>query len=280
MPLFRPFLSFVLGLVTILSVAQAQARPQSALDVMTFEDEFTCNDKFPHHSFCEAVEFRPWSEAEKQIVGEYLANINDPRLGHLLEVIKSKGITKIHRVGYGATWYNNISKRRAEFVRSRDKALLWVNPVTNVIGFSDSFFTGTSFMDPHAKVDRKQINVFHELVHVFDVALGHISTSQEFYDSVGWHWDGKEHVIGGVDYHQSQLDFKNILALVGNKQSARAYAQDRELGIQYGFPTVYSMTNTHESFAEIISYYIFDPTAKDYLSPKIQAYVKSVLKED
>lgn len=288
MPRWNGFVIFVikrfqhslLSFFFLLFAVVAGAEPgRSALDIMTFEDQFVCQDRFPHHSFCEAVAFKAWSNEEKQLVSEFLKNINDPRLEYFFEVIRTKGITKLHRVSYSASWHNNITQRRAEFSRNNDKALLWVNPVTKVIGFTDAFFRGTAFVDPYAQVERKQLNVFHELVHVFDIALDHASTSREFYESTGWGWDGKGHVIHGVDYAQVKADFKTILGLVAAKKSAEAYALDRELGRRYGFPTVYGMMNTHESFAELVSYYIFDPTAKDYLSPQIVQYINSVLKE-
>ncbi|MDG0815794.1 hypothetical protein [Bdellovibrio svalbardensis] len=274
-------LTILFTLVSLLVGLTASAKEiNSALDVMTFEDSFTCQDKFPHHSFCEAVEFKPWSAADKEIVSRYLQNINDPRLKFLLQTIQEKGITKLHRVGYTSSWSNNMAQRRVEFHRTAEKAILWVNPVTHVIGFTDAFFNGTPFVDPYAKVERKQLNVFHELVHVYDIALNHISTEDGFKKAAGWEWNGKEFVIHGVDYNQVKADFSAILALVKNKQSALAYAQDRERGRTYGFPTVYGMTNSHESFAEVITYYIFDPTAESYYSKELTEYVKEVLKVD
>lgn len=152
---------------------------------MTFADGFSCNDKFPHHSFCEAVEFKPWSLQEKEQVAQYLRHLNDPRLHNMLKTIKTKGITRLHRVGYAASWFNNSQLRRAEFYRRKDKVLLWVDPVTRVVGFTDAFFVGTPFVDPYAKVDRKQLNILHELVHVYDIARGHVSTDPDFYKAAG-----------------------------------------------------------------------------------------------
>lgn len=266
-------------LITLFALPSLGGEIKSALDVMVFADSFTCNDKFPHHSFCNAVVFKPWTQDEKEIVSEYLRRINDPRLAHVLKTIQEKGITKIHRVEYGANWFNNAGQRRAEFSRSNDKALLWVNPVTNVIGFTDSFFKGTPFMDPYANVERKQLNVLHELFHVFDIATDHTSTGDAFKVATGWEWNGKEFVIHGVDYEKAKDDFKSILDLVKNKQSAIAYAKDRELGRTYGFPTVYAMMNSHECFAEVMSYYIFDPTAESYYSKDLLNFVNSVLQK-
>ncbi|WP_413575514.1 hypothetical protein ACLVWU_14330 [Bdellovibrio sp. HCB290] len=268
----------IFALLTSFSAWATSPGKLSALDIMTFADTFECQDKFPHHSFCEAVQFKPWTEQEKAIVGGYLANINDPRLQGILKTIQANGITKIHRVTHSARWFNNPQFRRVEFVRSAEKAFLWVNPVTNVIGVTDSFFTGTPFMDPRAQVDRKQINILHELMHDFDIATDHALSMEEFEKASGWGHNGKEAVITTVDYEKSKSDFQQVIALVKEKRTAEAYALDRELGMTYGFPTLYAMTNQFESFAEAVAYYIFDPTAANYYSPLLKAYLDSILR--
>ncbi|MEK2687836.1 hypothetical protein [Bdellovibrio sp. GT3] len=262
----------------VLSLSAANASALSALDIMTFADSFQCQDKFPHHSFCEAVEFKPWTEQEKAVVGAYLAKINDPRLQGILKTIQTGGITKIHRVSHSARWFNNPQFRRVEFVRSAEKAFLWVNPVTNVIGVTDSFFTGTPFMDPYAQVDRKQINILHELLHDFDIATNHAFSMEVFEQAAGWGYNGKEAAIVGVDYEQVKAEFKQVMSLMKEKRVAEAYALDREMGRKYGFPTLYAMTNQFEGFAEVIAYAIFDPTAEQYYSKGLQNYLETVFR--
>lgn len=278
----RFFLSAVL-LLGITGFAHA-GEIQSALDIMTFEDSFVCQQedmrRCPHHSFSEAVEFKAWTAEEKEVVSGYLRNIKGPRLQFFLKKIKEKGITKLHRVVYGSTWYNNAAERRAEFVRSANSGILWVDPVTNVIGFTDRFFKGTAFIDPFAQIERKQLNVLHELIHVFDIANGHISSAEGFKQASGWAWDGKQFVINGVDYGAAMKDWESTYALIKHHKAADAYHNDRVMGVQYGFPTLYSMTNSHECFAEILSYYILDPTAPTYLSPELMKYFDQVLKVD
>ncbi|WP_413558262.1 hypothetical protein [Bdellovibrio sp. HCB209] len=268
----------IFALLTSLSAGAANSEALSALDIMTFADSFQCQDKFPHHSFCEAVQFKPWTEQEKAIVGGYLAKINDPRLEGILKTIQKNGITKIHRVSHSARWYNNPQFRRVEFVRSAEKAFLWVNPVTNVIGVTDSFFTGTPFMDPYAKVDRKQINILHELMHDFDIATNHAFSLEVYEKAAGWGYNGKEAVILGVDYNQVKVQFQEVMNLMKEKRVVEAYALDRELGRQYGFPTLYGMTNQFEGFAEVVAYAIFDPTAEQYYSESLKQYLNLVFK--
>lgn len=248
----------------------------SPIDFMTFEDNFECNDKFPHHSFCDAVEFKPWTEAEKEIIRNVLKELDRPELANFYKTIQEKGITKFHRVSYSATWFSNQQKRRAEFIRQNDIPLIWVNPVTNVIGITDKYFSSkNTFIDPFTKLPRNTQAILHELAHDFDLAKNHISSDTRA--DFGWVWDGKNDVIKNVDYQKSQDEFKEILGYIEQDNVNKTYYEDRVRGIKYGYPTLYSMTGSHECFAELISYYILDPNAKDYLSKEIQAKLQEIL---
>ncbi|MNL30894.1 hypothetical protein D3C87_1526550 [compost metagenome] len=127
-------------------------------------------------------------------------------------------------------------------------------------------------------MERKQLNILHELSHVFDVALGHISSEAEFKKAAGWQWNGKEFEIKGIGAQKVADNFRSVLDFIKHGQTAGAYAHDRELGRELGFPTAYGMTNSHESFAELLTYFIFDPTAESYLSPEMIQYLSKVLK--
>jgi|GEM_PF-3656069 hypothetical protein len=262
------------------SIAQAEdGAIHSALDVMTFADSYQCGgERQPPQSYCDAVDFKAWTAEEKAIVSEYLANINDPRLVNFLKTIKEKGITKLYRVNHFAKYFNNPTLRRVEYFRSGESPLLQVDPMNRVLTFSNTFFTGTSFIDPWAKVERRQLNILHELVHVYDMAVSeHLSDDPGFKNAVQWIWNGKEWGPAVPGIAQVQKDFESVLALVRKGQVAEGYLLDRELGRQYGIPTVYGMLNSHELFAEIFSYYIFDPTAETYLPSEVVAHVKSML---
>ena len=270
MKLFAVYLIFILASLT-------QATELTPNEIFEYADTFKCNDKFPHHSFCKAVEFKPWTEEERMVFENILTELDRPELQHFYESIKDKGITKFHRVSYAASWYPNHRLRRTQFSRKQDKVLLWVDPVTKVIGVMDQFFTSTEFMDPYAKVSRKTLNILHELAHVYDVANDHISSKSNISKLARWYWDGKRHAINGLDYDEVLTHFNKILGHVKDKDSARAYSEDRRLGVKYGFPTIYSMMNSHECFAELVSYYILDPQAKHYLSEEIQQELDKIL---
>lgn len=267
-------------LIFILALFSFQLSALEVADVFTFEDTFTCNDRFPHHSFCQAVEFKPWQSEERKRVLELLSVMNEPRFEKIFRVIKEKGIKKFHRVGYASNWRPNQALRRVEFSRNNAKVLLWVNPVTRVVGFTDAFFKGTKFIDPLAKLPRKQLNVVHEVMHVFDLALGYASNSKEFQSAVGWSWDGHTHVIEGIEFYEGRVRFQEIMEFLNNGDAARTYALDRDYGVELGVPTLYSLSNHQESFAETMTYALLDPEAKNYLPQKVQDYVKALLEID
>jgi hypothetical protein len=245
--------------------------------IFEFPDSFKCEDRFPHHSFCKSVGFKRWRTSEIRLIKETLSSLSDPKLQFMFNSIKEKGIVKFHRVSFSASWFPNQQERRVEFSRKNNKVLIWVDPVTNVVGFMDSFFSSKNFIDPHAGISRKTFNLLHELTHIYDIASGHVSSSEGLKKAVGWHWDGNHHVIQGQSFESVQNEFKKILTYVKNGESHKAFTLDRTIGISYGFPTLYSMLNSHENFAELISYYILDPTAKDYLSRDIQRELDSIL---
>jgi hypothetical protein len=252
----------------------------SPIDFMTFPDSFECNEKFPHYSFCDAVEFKPWTEAEKDKIKSILKEIDRPELANFYKTIQEKGIkeknfTKFYRVTYSSTLIPNSKMRRAEFIRKNENTLIWVNPVTNVIGITDNFFGSNNFIDPYTKLPRDTHAILHELAHVFDIAQKHISS--EIKSDLGWSWDGKNDFIRDIDYQKSQDEFKEILVYIEQDNTNKTYYEDRIRGIKYGYPTLYSMTNSHECFAELITYYVLDPKAKEYMSQDIQTKLKEIL---
>lgn len=264
-------------LALLIFLLSLNARALEVADVFSFADTFECQDRFPHHSFCSAVEFKAWSESEREYVLELLSVMNVPAFETVLQIIKEKGIKKFHRVGYASSWHPNQAMRRVEFSRDNGKVLLWVNPVTKVVGFTDAFFKGTPFIDPYANMPRKQLNVVHEVMHVFDLALGYASNSEEYQKAVGWTWDGHDHVIEGIPFKEARARFQDIMHFLKEGDAAKTYALDREYGIELAVPTLYSLSNHQESFAETMTYALLDPTSVNYLPESVQNYVKSLL---
>ena len=258
----------------LLLIAGLESFAASPIDFITFPDNFECNEKFPHHSFCEAVVFKPWAESEKNELKNILKELDRPELKNFYKTIKEKGTTKFHRVSFSSRWVPNQIKRRAEFIRVIDNSLIWADPVTGVVGITDKFFKSSDFIDPYAKLPRKTLNILHELAHVYDIARKHVSS--EIKSEMGWYWDGKEDTIKSIDYKKSQQEFREILEYL-QIDSSKTYSEDRLRGIQYGYPTLYSMTNGHECFAELVTYYVLDPEAKKYLSEEIQTTLNKIL---
>lgn len=264
-------------LVILLALCIKSAFAVSAVDLFTFEDSFDCNDKFPHYSFCSAVNIKPWKESEKALVRKYLSMLKSEKLDHFYQTIKDKGIHKFHRIEYGARWYNDHANRKVLFSRSSENALLWVNPVIRMIGFSDRFFDNEQRTDPYSPLPKKALNVFHELVHNFDIAQDHISNNSQIQKAIGWTWNGKDFVIDGLDHAKAKSDFDNLIKLSKDGYRQLSYNLMREKGIELGLPSLYSTFNTHECFAEILTYFVFDPYAKHYLSEEVQKVLDDVV---
>ena len=267
------------GLMSIILLLMIQSTFSISLDFFEFADTYECNDRFPHHSFCKAVVFKKWKKEEKELIRSYLNDFNVPVLENFFKKIKESGITKIHRVEHAASWKALIQERRVEFFRRNTKVLIWVNPVTKVMGITDSYFKGTKFIDPYVRMPRKKINILHEMVHLYDLATHHAVKNSNFNDVVGWEWEKEKNRFGirNVDYDIVENQFREILNLVKQKKSKKAYALDRKLGIKYGFPTLYSMTSKAECFAEFLAYYVLDPNSKNYMNANIIEELDAIL---
>lgn len=270
-------LGFSLAIAMPQNENAVQHPPTSAAEALEFADNYSCNERFPHFSFCEAVQFKAWTSEEQEQVTKILRSFKGPRFQKILQHIQRSGFNKLHRVSFSSSWYPKPELRRVEFIRRNDKVLLWVNPTTKVVGFTDAFFTGTPYHDLHVKKDRKEINILHELIHVFDITSDYPSTSDEFKKAAALSWNGKNYDTQSMSGAEIQEAFKKIIELVKLKRSKEAYALDREMGIKNGFPTLYGMTSLQEGFAEVVAYYLLDPQAPKYYSPELQAYLDSLL---
>lgn len=274
------YLSFILALSLF---------PQSALskttktlsEILTFKDSYQCNDKFPDHSYCKAVSFSPWSEKDKNLVKEKLDQLERlapaGMLDHFKDVLSNSTGNKLYRVSYSARWYVNRLERKTYFSRNFTRPLLWVDPLTKVIGFMDHFFDREDFQDPSAPIDKRSLNIFHELVHAFDIANGHLSTNDHFQEAVGWYWTGEDHEIKGIDHQKLKADFEKYLLIAKNGNREESYLLMRKAGMKLGLPSLYSAFNSHESFAEFLTYYVFDPKAKDYMNDEVKSVLDDIL---
>lgn len=245
-------------------------------NIFYFENSFECNHTFPNFSFCSAAGFKPWSQEEKSQVINLIDSLPQKQLKHFFKTIQEKGITKLHRASHSTRWVPNHSERRVDFVREDRQAAIWVNPVTKVVGFSDTFFKKESVVDPYTGLERKVFVILHELAHVFDLA-GRYSSTGTFLNILNWSYREGNWSPRGVSALEVKNYFSVILELARDKNLQEAYSLDRNLGHSYGYPTLYSMTSFQESFAELLAYSVLDPDAKDYLPKKILDYFDIIL---
>ena len=269
---FRGLFIFIL-LFLFFALTAAETSYASAF---SFEDNFECNDSFPHHSFCTAVGFKPWSEVEKNEIKYLIDSLPVAKLENFFKVIHEKGTVKFHRVNHSSTWVPNNKERRVEFVRDHRQAAIWVNPVTKVVGFSNSFFNKEQVVDSYTGVDRKKFVILHELAHVFDLAWAY-SSHKAFLDILNWSYREGAWSPLGHSALKIKTHFSEILKISKNESLQKAYAMDRRLGRSYGYPSLYSMLSVQESFAELLAYSVLDPSADEYLSLEILNYFEAIL---
>ncbi|MDD0851602.1 hypothetical protein HBN50_00785 [Halobacteriovorax sp. GB3] len=276
------FIYFLIIITLSLFSQSALSKTTKTLsEILSFQDSYECNDKFPHHSYCKAVQFSAWSEQDKKLVKGKLDQLERMAPAGMLDhfkdtLLKSAG-KKLYRVSYSARWYVNRLERKTYFSRNFTRPLLWVDPLTKVIGFMDHFFDREDFQDPSAPIDKRSLNIFHELVHAFDIANGHISTNDHFQKAVGWYWTGEDHEIKGIDHQKLKADFDKYLAIAKEGDREKSYQLMRQAGMKLGLPSLYSAFNSHECFAEFLTYYVFDPKAKDYMNDEVKKVLDDIL---
>lgn len=248
-----------------------------ASEIFTFENSFSCNERYPHHSFCTAADFKEWSDTDKNEVKGWIDSLPKEKLASFFNQIKEHGILKFHRVNHSTVWRPNHRERRVEFSRDvSSKAIVWVSPVTKVIGFTDGFFKNNNVKDPYTGLDRKQLVILHELAHVFDLS-GDYSSQDSFLDLLKWSYKDGAWSPKGVSSYYIKDSFSLILETVKNEGLEKGYALDRKFGLEHGYPTLYAMTSFQESFAELLAYSILDPYAGEYMSKGVVSYFERLV---
>ncbi len=258
-------------IILILVISNSYAK-----ELFELSDNYHCSEgSFPPKSFCQAVKFTPWKTSEKKFIKGLLKELNLKQYKHLYQTIKGKGITKIHRVKYSSNWYANSQTRTVEFFRLREPVLMWVNPTTNVIGITDHFFNAPNISDEISGKNKKLLNLLHEIIHVFDIASNH--PSSKYRQKFGWKWNHNQEVYRQTSPQEIMDEFLQILEYSRNIDPIKAHSMNRQAGIHYGVPTLYALFNTKEFFAEVLSYYLLDPKAKDYLPKDLQIILDQIL---
>lgn len=233
------------------------------------KDSFSCNDNFPHYSFCNAVGFKKWNESEYKTLNNALTSLKAlPRLREFFNQIDKSSFKGIYRLEHIAGWYADHPNRKIYFFRSHDKATLWVDPITKVVGVLDSFFVKINSFPKEEQNRVAMKSLLHELSHVIDISMGNISSTKEFYEIFNWRWNKhrRKYVLDSVLHKQAVKEF---FKLIENKQRRTwpwVYRQDQKRGNYYSLPSLYSAVNPQENFAENLTHYYLDTNYESYSS--------------
>jgi hypothetical protein len=186
----------------------------------------------------------------------------------------------------------------------------------DTLSINPDLFFQKGFKDPYAGFERAEHSFLHELLHI-RVKSAVSNYFPDFLKITGWEiienngvlpeyqivkppppeWSTVKKVTiwvksqgrvwgprdnGSKSISRSEIDdaetrAEKVLAQTNDWVGARRVARDYARG--HGFPTIYSMTDPDESFAEFGAFIYLDPTATQYMTPEvIQFFKKNILR--
>lgn len=264
--IFKLLLFFVMT-----SQAWAQGfEPGNAFDWnqrVTFAEPFDCDASFVSHTRCVISQPKELTLQEKEILKSLFQRLPEESLT-LFEQIFKRDDDKITIFRHRSGW-ESIGPNR--FKRNNLVTAIVDRGRKNTIHVFDLFFEITKPINE--TYNHQDYTLFHEIVHIYDRNNKNVSETAEFLSLYGWERvpTGETYSLGGflqpvLRWQTADLTFQeldairleiNELYLSGDK--AGATNRNLGVGLQYGHPTSYSMTNPHENLAELVTHYFLDP---------------------
>jgi hypothetical protein len=142
-----------------------------------------------------------------------------------------------------------------------------------VIGITDAFFAMADVIDPMSGYRFSDLVLLHELIHAFDDRK--VSADTEFAALTGWSFrNGRWQYAHRINYSEYQGVVAETRTLYGLARYADAWERDRAFATRmtFAFPTIQSLVNPGESFADILAHLLVDSTAATYLEPDVIAW--------
>jgi hypothetical protein len=154
-----------------------------------------------------------------------------------------------------------------------------------IIAITDAFFQTESVRDPISGYRYGDAILLHELVHAFDDRER--SADERFRSLAGWVWRGDRwKYTNRVDVLRYHEVFADTLMLYSRGRHSDAWQRDRLFATSMAvpLPTIQSLVNPEESFADILAHLIVDPNASTYLNRDVidwfEASVFPMLREN
>ena len=148
----------------------------------------------------------------------------------------------------------------------------------NVIGITDAFFDLAEVRDPIGGYRVGDLVLLHELIHAFDDRRqSHLS---DFVALTGWtRENGRWQYKNRVSLSGYNGIYADTLTMYARGRYEEAWARDRRFATALAVPVprIQSLVDPGESFADILSHLILDPTARDYLPAPVVAWVEGVV---
>ena len=110
--------------------------------------------------------------------------------------------------------------------------------------------------------------------HAYAFLSGGISQQTAFLKAAGWQLPNPEIDIG-ADKKEIEDQNNDIKDALNKKDLRQAIEIQKEYDRKFGLPTLYSMANPAESFAEAVTWSFHDKEAESYLRKDLAEFLKS-----
>jgi hypothetical protein len=140
------------------------------------------------------------------------------------------------------------------------------------IVFFDLFFNNPIKIDPITHTDLRSHTFLHELIHAYDKDHS-ISLNADFLRLAGFQTDTFHPDFIKNTMTEREAIIEDIIRHKQNQRELEAFTLEREYGMSYGLPRLYSMTSPHEALADLASHIFYDESHLRYIDPKLVEYV-------
>lgn|GEM_PF-4080187 len=212
--------------------------------------------------FCKflAVDYRPWTQEERRRVREALDPVSSaPKLSVLISDFKKNGIKEI------------------VFLRVYDDQDSAGSLVVNdrlFIYLRNQFFTSKSMYGTWSEQS-------HALAHEFFHAYAHFNAPQSYFSDPFWtslaaatSWGYPMKTNANIVKSELNAKVRERVSLCKSGKFQEAAALDLEYSRPKGFPSLYSMTQLGEYFAELGSFLAHDEDMASALKPDVRAWLQ------
>lgn len=216
---------------------------------------------------CAVASPKPWSEDERRSIGDALQRIAGQELvrGIIVGALDN-GYEGLRRYATdtepapGSGWEPKFSPG-------------FVLYGAREVAVTDAYFLTADMTDAKSAYRFGDLILIHELAHAFDDRAR--SIDEGFTSLVGWTFkDGAWAYARRVGWSQYHGVLADTLTLYGRGRYRDAWTRDRAFAtsLAYPLPTIQSLVNPAESFADMLAHLMLDSTARSYLDARVVAW--------